>query len=186
MDYIGLEFLDYGYFNCKVILPYKDNCYLVKNSNLSRDDGVYCGIMSHEEIDKMLSIQNELKEGQKRSVEREEQEKAKQEKQEKEKADNENLYGFADNQKAIQKGKILKCLMEKISYKNKIMSRKEYVIFLIKEGWIPEIYIQRKYDKDLNIKEKQVYALGKDNLLHDVNKTMYDFANYIITNNAIS
>lgn len=99
----------------------------------------------------------------------------------------ENSYlGFTDNKTPMQKARIEGILDKKKRFKQDgIVAMKQMIFNLIMDGRITEKeenYQYYKRDGELT-KPKTVYRLIKDNIYLELNKTEYDFANYIIENN---
>lgn len=172
-NYIGISYMDYDYTNCEVVAMRKNGEYLIKDSVHTGANGCY-SIRSSEDIDNMLNLQEKLLESCKRSLERRKQEEDREEKERQLQAEKENLYGFTDNKSPMQQGKILKSLMASIVYNNKVITRKEFVMTLIKEDYIPNI---KTYTNWKTEKKKTDYVLEKESF-YTITKTEYDFANY--------
>lgn len=93
--------------------------------------------------------------------------------------------GFTNNLKPMQAGKIEKSLDQLIRYEGKIMTEKEYIYTLLKEGFRPEIqenysYYSRKLDA--MTKPKTRYVLINGDYSADINKTLLNFAKHILDN----
>lgn len=99
-----------------------------------------------------------------------------------------NSYlGYTDNKTPLQKARIEGILDKKKRFNQVgIVSMKQMIFDLItEEGRTTEKeenYQYYKRDGELT-KPKTVYRLIKDNIYMELNKTEYDFANYIIENN---
>lgn len=100
-----------------------------------------------------------------------------------------NTYlGYTSNLKPMQKAKIEKTLNGLIRSEGNIYTQKEFILNRVKEGYKPfvvEDYCYYKKDGKLT-KPKTDYRLKNDEGVYfTINKTLYDFAIYIIDNNFI-
>lgn len=154
-NYIGISYMDYDYTICKVMAMRNNGEYLVADNTHTGVNGSY-SIMSNEDIENMLSIQEKLQTSYKRSMERRRLEEEREEKERQLKAEKENLYGFASNKSPMQQGKILKSLMTNIVRDNKLITRKDFVISLVKDGYEPTI---KTYTNWKTEKKKTDYVL---------------------------
>lgn len=93
-------------------------------------------------------------------------------------------FGFADSMTPMRLGKVDNLMSALIKVDGAVMSRRDFVIRSVKEGWRPsktEKVIawngRRTVLKTEN--RKTEYQLQKENLTYRVSKTEYDFAKYI-------
>ncbi|MCM1221707.1 MAG: hypothetical protein NC548_45270 [Lachnospiraceae bacterium] len=94
--------------------------------------------------------------------------------------------GWADKMTALRFGKV-KAQMEKLArFDDKVMSYREFIIQSVKDGWMPEkregvtTWYGSRWDKKES-KPKTVYMLSKDNLCYTLNKTEFDFAQFLVS-----
>lgn len=96
-----------------------------------------------------------------------------------------NTYlGFTDNMKPMQKARAEKTLDNKKRYNGTVMTNKQFAVNQIIEGSIPEIkddvcHWSRKLD-DYTKPKTEYYIKTKDNSYWTIEKTLYDFAVYLI------
>lgn len=97
----------------------------------------------------------------------------------------ENTYfGFTNNTKAMQGGRIEKTLDQLIRYDGKIVTQKEFIYLKLKDGFTPafeENYCYYKRNGELS-KPKTLYIIEKENLYNEINKTLYNYATYLLDN----
>lgn len=97
----------------------------------------------------------------------------------------ENTYfGFTNNLKPLQRGKAEKSLDMLVRYKDKVMTEKEFVLLKLKENYTPSYEENFQYYKrngELS-KPKTLYKLEKDNGYQEINKTLYNYAKYLLEN----
>lgn len=88
-----------------------------------------------------------------------------------------NIYGYANNETPMQKGKILKCLNTTQLFNKKLSTRKGNIHRMIKEG--------SKKSKIVIINNKKVYRVyyNDNESFLELTKTEYDYFNYLIENN---
>jgi len=98
------------------------------------------------------------------------------------KAEKEDLYGFDDGKNPMQKGKILKCLMIYNNYSIGFMTRKDFLMIRLKNGFKLDYKQFTNYKTDT---KKWCYVLGNENCFTEITKTEYDFAQYLLNNNLI-
>lgn len=98
-----------------------------------------------------------------------------------------SFLGFTDNKTVLQKSKIEKTLSKAYRYHEKIMSSAEFILYRLMEGDKPVLvenysYFSSKTGK--KTKPRNDYRLVKkdENSYKEINKTEYDFANFIIKN----
>ncbi len=155
------------------------------NSSYPEEANGYYDLWEQEKMDQILSKQEYYKEIQERSRLKEIAEAEEQARQEKIKAEKENLYGFTDNMTAMQKGKILKCLMKELGFEGKWITRKEFCIILLKRNYYTDT---KEYSNMYNKKAKNDYTLSRglyhptDRTFYEVTKTEQDFFNYLKDN----
>ena len=113
---------------------------------------------------------------------REEQRKAEQAKREAEdKAARAEYLGWADSMTAMQFGRISAIMERKFQFDGVVMSRKQFVLSKIKDGWRPvkeenQTSWRRIHFEWVESKPRTEYRLVKDNLCYTISKTEYDFA----------
>lgn len=102
----------------------------------------------------------------------------------------ENTYfGFTNNKKPMQAARIEKSLDMLIRFDedDKIKTKKEFVYIKLKEGLKPSIEEDFTYYSsrlDDYTKPRTLYKLEyEDGSYHEINKTLYDYALYLIENN---
>ncbi len=99
-------------------------------------------------------------------------------------AEKAKYYGWADNMTPLKFGKV-KTKMEKMTrFNGKIMQTREFVVSLIKDGYIPEKEegVASWYGSKWNPKQSKPrteYFLFKDRSGYKIGKTEYDFAVYL-------
>ncbi|HCF38654.1 MAG TPA: hypothetical protein DER56_06275 [Thermosipho africanus] len=98
-----------------------------------------------------------------------------------------SFLGFTDNKTVLQKSKTEKTLSKACRYHEKIMSSAEFILYRLTEGYKPVLvenysYFSSKTGK--KTKPRNDYRLVKkdENSYNEINKTEYDFANFIIKN----
>lgn len=100
-------------------------------------------------------------------------------------------FGWADRMTPMRFGRVRNKMEGLIRYEGKVMPRREYIISLFKDGWVPEkkegvvTWYGSKWDRKQS-KPKTVYQLSKGNLCHEVSKTEFDFAVYLAEHNDLS
>ena len=100
-------------------------------------------------------------------------------------AEKAQYLGWADEMTALRFGKV-KSQMEKLDrFDGKVMSRRDFIIQSIKDGWVPEKtenvttwYGSRWEPKES--KPKTVYTLNKDGFCYKLSKTEFDFAAFLV------
>lgn len=89
--------------------------------------------------------------------------------------------GWADSMSFMRFGKVDGVLGSLIRCDGKLMTRREFVIQAVKDGWIPE---RREgvtsWYRGKETKPRTEHRLSKENLCYMVSKTEYDFAMYIV------
>lgn len=104
------------------------------------------------------------------------------------KKENEYLYNYDANMSPMQKAKVLKCLMKSLVYDNGVMTRKDYVIMKLKQGYTLNI---KTFSNAYNRRAKndtttyRILEHPTNNTFNDITKTEYDFAEYLLKNNII-
>lgn len=100
-------------------------------------------------------------------------------------AERAQYLGWADEMAAMRFGKV-KAQMEKQSrFDGKVMSRRDFIIQSIKDGWVPKKtegvttwYGSRWEPKES--KPKTVYTLNRDGFCYKLSKTEFDFAEFLV------
>jgi hypothetical protein len=97
-----------------------------------------------------------------------------------------NTYlGYTDNIKPMQKAKIENTLNNLIRDSGKVMSEKEWVYKKLQSGYTPIVENDvSHYSRKLGdyTKPKTEYALSNGDYSSTINKTLYDYACYIVSN----
>ncbi|MGG3987472.1 hypothetical protein [Bacillus smithii] len=99
-----------------------------------------------------------------------------------------NTYlGFAENIKPLQRARKYKSLDKLIRFNGTVMTEKEFIYTLLKEGYMPHIEANYSYYSkrlDAMTKPKTDYQMFNDETssFYSVTKTDYEFASYIIKN----
>ncbi|RYI30573.1 hypothetical protein EVU96_09160 [Bacillus infantis] len=100
-----------------------------------------------------------------------------------------NSYlGFTDQVKPMQAAKQEKSLDMFIRYNDQVMKEKEYVYTRLQEGFKPVIeenYQHYKKNGELT-KPKTLYKLEKESGYCEINKTLYNFATYLLDNDFLN
>lgn len=99
---------------------------------------------------------------------------------------NDTYFGFTDNMKPMQKAKVEKLLDQVKRFDGVILSNKEFIYRELKSGLMPEVKENCQYYKrngELS-KPKTEYRLKsiEDSCYWEIQKTLFDFANYILEN----
>ncbi|WP_137743288.1 hypothetical protein [Robertmurraya siralis] len=99
-------------------------------------------------------------------------------------------FGFTSNKKPLQTGKIEKSLDQLIRYDGKVITKKEYIYLLLQKGCAPDIeenYTYYSIRTGDYTKPKTLYKLTyEDGSYHEINKTLYSYAQYILDNNFLN
>ena len=117
---------------------------------------------------------------------REEQRKAEQTKRKaEERAARAEYLGWADSMTAMQFGRVSAIMERKFRFDGVVMSRKQFVISKIKDGWRPskdenQTSWRRVHFEWVESKPHTEYRLVKDNLCYTISKTEYDFACHLV------
>ena len=93
-------------------------------------------------------------------------------------------FGWADRMTPMKFGRVRNKMESLIRFEGKVMPLREYIISLLKDGWVPEKKegVTTWYGSKWNPKQskpKTVYRLSRDNLCYEVSKTEFDFAVYL-------
>lgn len=99
-------------------------------------------------------------------------------------AERAKLLGWADEMAPMKFGRVKAVLDTLTRVDGKIMSRRDFVIRMVQDGWLPKqkdgvvsYYGSRWEPKES--KPKTEYRLCKDGFLYKISKTEYDFALYL-------
>lgn len=99
-------------------------------------------------------------------------------------------FGFTSNLKPLQAGKVEKSLDMLIRYDGKVLTKKEYIYQLLLKGCTPAIEENYSYYSSRTgemTKPKTLYKLTySDESFHEINKTLYNYAQLLIENNYIN
>ncbi len=92
--------------------------------------------------------------------------------------------GWADPMTAMQFGRASSVLETSIWVEGRLMTRREFVIAFLKDGWTPkkEEGVITYYGSRWDVKEskpKTVYHLSRDGYTYTITKTEFDFAEYL-------
>ena len=98
-----------------------------------------------------------------------------------------NTYGYTDNLKPCQKGRILKILNKEFNYYDYgTLKRKDFILKVLKEGYKPQIKdkivssIKKVKGKRQEKYKYNVPVIEKDNKFYEITKTEYDYAMYLL------
>lgn len=170
-----------------VLYLWKNDDYIVEQKNLIEGDIRNDIIYSKDEIEKFLAKQEEISIAVNSDIDfnkkMQEKERLQKEYEEFKNKEYNNTFGYTDNMKDMQKGKILKYLNKQTRYYNdenkptEVVSQKDFVLKKLKEGYIPE------YQKDQ--KEKYLLAKKSKNICNIITKTNYDYACYLMSINIL-
>lgn len=122
-----------------------------------------------------------------RQEQREAEQRAKEERRRAElEAERAKLLGWADSMTAMQFGRVQSVLDTRIRMDGKVVTKREFIIDLVQDGWMPERKdnVVTYYGSRWNRKESKPrteYQMCKDNLCYTVSKTEHDFAVYLTT-----
>lgn len=97
--------------------------------------------------------------------------------------------GYTRNMKEITRGKVLKTLNKLIRYENKVMNRIEFIASILVKGYEPKVIKNyRTYSQKLKdyTKARTQCVMSKDSSIHEITKTEYDFAIWMIENNLVT
>ncbi|MEG2381626.1 MAG: hypothetical protein RSB38_08025 [Oscillospiraceae bacterium] len=176
-------------------------CYLVNNKYPEPADknGFGLAIIRKDEVDADLAKQDEnkayYKERKKRQLEYKAEQFAIQEMEKKEKAEREYLYGFDTGMSLMQKGKVLKTLLTKLSYtkhkynpktfrfeviERKVMTRKDYIVGRVQAGGELSKSVHNG-KTEYAISSEPIEIKGKpEKTFSIITKTEYDFATFLL------
>lgn len=92
--------------------------------------------------------------------------------------------GWADQMTAMRFGKVASVLNVLIRVDGDVMTRREFVISRIKDGWTPtkKEGVVSYYGSRWDVKESKLrteYRLAKENLTYKISKTEFNFASYL-------
>lgn len=101
---------------------------------------------------------------------------------------NNSYLGFTDQVKPMQAAKQEKSLDMLIRYNDQVMKEKEYVFIRLQEGFKPAIEENHQHYKRNGelTKPKTLYKLEKESGYYEVNKTLYNFATYLLENDFLN
>ena len=98
--------------------------------------------------------------------------------------------GWADTMPPMRFGKVDAVLGALVRCDGKVMTRREFVIHAVKDGWMPERkdgvtnWYGSKWEPKQS-KPRTEYRLVKDNFSYKVSKTEFDFALYLVGRNEV-
>jgi CRISPR/Cas system CMR-associated protein Cmr5 small subunit len=176
--YVGIEYLDMQY-NKNIVEDFseKHNAYLVKIEGM-----VFHNLVNESEIEFFLSKQERIFEAKSKS---EQTERAEKEQKEKAEYEYNNVNGFCDTMPVMQKGKVLKVLNVTCVHKGKIVTRKEFILDLINEGYnlkvIDKVMTSSKKIRGERIEKFKcnVPAIEKDGTWYEITKTEYEYGLFL-------
>lgn len=98
--------------------------------------------------------------------------------------------GWADDMTPLRFGQVSTTLDVSIRVDGKIMTRREFIINCLKDGWTPqkEDGVTSWYKRGREVQESKPrteYHLHKAEYVYQISKTEYDFAVYLVERNAI-
>lgn len=162
----------------------KEKEYYFINHNYPEESRSY-GLWDEKEMQRMLENQEKFAESREKNRLKEIECNRVQEEKARIQEEKENLYGFVDKKSPMQKQKIVNILMKTYRYDDKIISRKDHCIKLLKEGYYSKI---KTYSNEYNKRAKNdtttingLYA-PEGGSFYEVTKTEYDFFNYLKDN----
>ena len=85
-------------------------------------------------------------------------------------------HGWADTMSPIRFGKVDAILGSLVRCNGKVMTRREFVVQAVRDGWMPE----QRDGVTRQGKPRMEYRLVKENLSYTVSKTEFDFAKYYV------
>ena len=94
--------------------------------------------------------------------------------------------GFTDNMKPLQRGRAEKLLDGSVRVNGEYLLNKEFIFDYLKLCYVPDIEEDYTYYSSKTgsyTKPRTLYSIRKDGNYFEINKTLYDFANYLIDNN---
>lgn len=98
-------------------------------------------------------------------------------------------FGFTNNLKPLQRGKQEKSLDIMKRFDSGIMTEKEHIFYRLQEGYKPDIEENYSYYSpriDGYTKPKTLYKLEKESSFYELNKTLYNYAIYLLENDFIN
>lgn len=119
---------------------------------------------------------------------------AEQEKELKEKQENDFCYGYTDNMKDMQRGKVLKALNKRIVRNNNWISRKRAIEEIIRDNKtieLKKVTLTNRYSsKKVNLtykelKDKTEHRIYFNDCFMEITKTEFDYATYLINNDLV-
>lgn len=101
-------------------------------------------------------------------------------------AEKAKYLGWADTMTAVRFGKVQSTLEKLVRVDGKIVSKREFIINLINDGWKPvqKDNVVTYYGSRWNVKQskpKTEYKMERNGFTYTVNKTEFDFAEYLIS-----
>lgn len=100
-------------------------------------------------------------------------------------AEKAQYLGWADKMTALRFGKVKSQMEKQELFDGKVMSRRDFIIQSVKDGWLPEKtenvttwYGSRWEPKES--KPKTVYTLNKGGFCYKLSKTEFDFAEFLV------
>jgi hypothetical protein len=189
----GISFYSRPSNQITVLKKFNDQFYQVEDKNIITGDTRSDILLTPEDIENDLNNQEEIKKGIDKALQfqQNQQELRQQEEQqeEKEKQEYNNVYGYCDNMKPHQKGKVLKTLNKTIRHNNKSITRKEFIKTLLEDGYalniIDEMLTSSRKTRELERIETYKYnvpVIEKNNSFYDITKTEYDYGMYLLEN----
>ena len=85
-------------------------------------------------------------------------------------------HGWADTMSPIRFGKVDAILGSLVRCNGKVMTRREFVVQAVRDGWMPE----QRDGVTRQGKPRMEYRLVKENISYTVSKTEFDFAKYYV------
>lgn len=185
----NLKFYSRPAIENRILKKYNDKFYLVEKKDLITGQTSDNNLLDAEEIQETLNNQESILEVVNGALEYEKkQQQRRREAEDKEKQEQENYnhcYGYCDNKKPLQAGKILKVLNKNVKIDGTYTTRKEFIYNKIKEGYKPIIIDKlMTNERKVNLERVATYkynvpALEKDGY-YTITKTEYNFAMYLL------
>ena len=186
----GLSFYTRPQYKVTVLEKLNEKLFLVEQTDLIAKQSRNDLLLSPEEIQEELNNQEAIIKIVERSLEwnKEQEQKRELEKlKEREEQEKYNFcYGYCDNKKPLQAGKILKALNKSVRIDGKYTTRKDFIYSKVKEGYNVEIIDQLlTNERKINLERVATYkynvpVLRDDNGYYIITKTEYDYALYLI------
>ena len=123
---------------------------------------------------------------------RQEKEAAKRAKEQAELAAEKAKYlGWVDDMTPLRFGQVAVLMDTSIRVDGKVMTRREFIINSIKDGWVPQkkdgvTSWYKRGGEYMESSPRTEYKLHREGFVYKINKTEYDFAVYLVKHGAAS